>query len=119
MRPKHKQFDTQYASMFGDASVVEAYQYRPPYQPETFEILLSLLDTDAVPRTVLDAGCGPGVIARELVPAVDRVDAVDIAVRMLEAGKALPGGDNPQLCWIQGAIEDAPLHPPYVLIVAA
>ena len=39
MRPKPKQFATQYASMFGDASVVAAYQYRPPYPAETFEFL--------------------------------------------------------------------------------
>src|SRR5712691_10106245 len=47
MRPKPKQFATQYASIFGDASVVSAYQYRPPYPSETFELLLSLLDADA------------------------------------------------------------------------
>lgn len=115
----HKQFARQYASIFGDASVVHAYQYRPPYPPETFEILLSLIDAEAVSRTVLDAGCGPGVIARELVQAVDRVDAVDVAARMIAAGKTLPGGDNPKLCWIPGAIEHVPLHPPYALIVTA
>jgi len=119
MRHKHRQFDTQYASIFGDASVVHAYQYRPPYPPETFGILLNLIDPDAEPRTVLDAGCGPGVIARELVQDVDRIDAVDVAAHMIEAGKALPGGDDPKLCWIHGAIEHAPLHPPYALIVAA
>ena len=57
MRPSHKQFAPQYASMFGDASVVHAYQYRPPYPPETFEVLISLIDPDAASRTVLDAGC--------------------------------------------------------------
>jgi SAM-dependent methyltransferase len=119
MHPKHKQFDPQYASIFGDASVVQAYQYRPPYPPETFEILRGLIDPDATLRTVLDAGCGPGVIARRLVQEVDRVDAVDVAARMIEAGKALPGGDNPKLCWIHGAIEHAPLQSPYALIVAA
>jgi SAM-dependent methyltransferase len=119
MRPKHKQFATQYASIFGDASVVHAYQYRPPYPPATFEILLSLIDADAAPRTVLDAGCGPGSIARALVQEVDRVDAVDIAARMIAAGKALPRGDDPKLCWIHSAIEHAPLQPPYALIVAA
>jgi len=119
MRPKPKQFATQYASIFGDASVVSAYQYRPPYPAETFVLLLSLLDADAETRTVLDAGCGPGVIARQLVQAVDRVDAVDIAARMIAAGKALPGGDDPKLCWIHGALEHVALHPPYALIVAA
>ena len=55
MRPSHKQFAPQYASMFGDASVVHAYQYRPPYPPETFEMLISLLDPDAALRTVRQA----------------------------------------------------------------
>lgn len=119
MRPKPKQFATQYASLFGDASVVSAYQYRPPYPAETIEILLTLLDATVEIRTVLDAGCGPGVIARQLVTAVDRVDAVDIAERMLAMGKVLPGGDDPKLYWIHGAVEHAPLHPPYALIVAA
>ena len=92
MRPSHKQFAPQYASMFGDASVVHAYQYRPPYPPETFEVLISLIDPDAASRTVLDAGCGPGTIARALVRQVDRVDAVDVAAHMITAGKGLPGG---------------------------
>jgi SAM-dependent methyltransferase len=119
MRAKQKQFATQYASIFGDASVVHAYQYRPPYPLETFDILGGLIDAEAEPRKVLDAGCGPGTIARQLVRKVDRVDAVDIAERMIAAGKALPNGDDPKLCWISGAIEDVPLHPPYALIVAA
>jgi SAM-dependent methyltransferase len=119
MLPKHKQFETEHASVFGDASVVEAYQYRPPYPAETYEILLALLDPNASVRAVLDAGCGPGIIARALVHAVDRVDAVDIAPRMLEAGKTLPGGNDPKLRWILGGVEDAPLQPPYALIVAA
>jgi len=119
MRPQPKQFAPQYASIFGDASVVSAYQYRPPYPAETFAFLLSLIDTESETRAVLDAGCGPGVIARQLVQAVDRVDAVDIAARMIAAGQALPGGKDPKLYWILGAMEDVPLHPPYALIVAA
>jgi SAM-dependent methyltransferase len=98
---------------------VSAYQYRPPYPAETFEFLLSLIDAEAETRAVLDAGCGPGVMARQLVPAVDRVDAVDIAARMIAAGQVLPGGADPKLYWIHGAMEDIPLHPPYTLIVAA
>jgi SAM-dependent methyltransferase len=119
MRPKQQQFATRYASIFGDASVVHAYQYRPPYPPETFTVLRRLIATDVIPCAVLDAGCGPGVIARELVQSVDRVDAVDVAGRMIAAGKALPGGDHPKLCWLQGTIEHTPLRPPYALIVAA
>ena len=41
MRPQPRQFATEYASIFGDASVVAAYQHRPPYPPETFTLLRS------------------------------------------------------------------------------
>jgi hypothetical protein len=54
MTPKHKQWSATYASIFGDASVVQAYQHRPPYPPQTFEILEGLISGMA-PRTVLDA----------------------------------------------------------------
>ncbi len=45
MRPSYKQFAPQYASMFGDASVVQAYQYRPPIllKPLRFSSVLSTL----------------------------------------------------------------------------
>ncbi len=56
MRPKHKQFAPQYASMFGDTSVVHAYQYRPSYPPETFESLSSLIDADAAPPSIIFIG---------------------------------------------------------------
>jgi SAM-dependent methyltransferase len=119
MRPQQRQFASQHASVFGDASVVAAYQHRPPYPRETFEILLGLLDPQASLRTVLDAGCGPGIIARELAHAVDRVDAVDVAAPMLDAGRNLPGGAHPNLRWILGGLETAKLTPPYALAVAA
>ncbi len=119
MRRKHSQFDERYASVFGDASVVDAYRYRPPYPPETFELLNSLSDPKIHPRTVLDAGGGPGTIARSIVGDVDRVDAVDIAKRMIEAGIAAPNGDHPNLRWLQGSIEEVPLTPPYSLVVTA
>jgi predicted TPR repeat methyltransferase len=92
-KPKH--LESQYGAQFQDRSVVAAYEYRPPYTPQVFDILDSLI-TDT-PRVVLDVGCGNGRIARQLVERVDRVDAVDWSEAMLEAGKQLPGGDHPRL----------------------
>src|SRR5687767_15958693 len=37
---------------------------------------------------------------------------------MITAGRALPGGDDPRITWIHSRAEDAPLSPPYGLIVA-
>jgi SAM-dependent methyltransferase len=115
-QPKPRHLGPEYGAQFADASVVDAYQHRPPYPAETFVILGELLD--AVQRSVLDAGCGRGELARGLLGMAERVDAVDPSAAMLAAGKALPGGPDPRLSWIAGAIEDAPLNPPYGLAVA-
>lgn len=116
MIPKPRHLEPEYGTQFKDRSIVEAYQYRPPYPAETFEILAGL--TVGEPRVVLDVGCGRGDIARELVHFVERVDAVDFSVNMIETGKKLPGGDNPNINWIIGAVEEIPLAPPYALVTA-
>jgi SAM-dependent methyltransferase len=114
--PKPSHLGPEYAAQFDDDNVVEAYQYRPNYPPETFDILGELITAE--PRTVLDVGCGTGYIARYLAPYVDRVDAVDISARMIAKGQTLPDGDHPRLRWLHGAIEDVALSPPYALITA-
>jgi len=73
----------------------------------------------ATPRVVLDLGCGTGAMARRLTDIAERVDALDVSASMVEAGKRLPGGDDPRLRWMVGRAEDAPLDPPYALVTAA
>ena len=116
MEPKPKGWSAEYAAWFDEASVVDRYDLRPPYPDETFELLASLA-LDA-PRVVLDAGCGPGDLARPLAARVARVDAVDRSHAMLAKGQALVGGEAENLNWIHAPVEDAPLTPPYALIVA-
>jgi SAM-dependent methyltransferase len=106
----------QNAAAFQAPSVAAAYRYRPPYPTALFPRLVDLIGDR--PRRVLDAGCGPGPLARPLAPLVAQVDAVDPAPAMIAAGHAAPGGDHPRLRWIAGRAEDAPLDPPYGLIVA-
>jgi SAM-dependent methyltransferase len=101
---------------FQDPSVIQSYRYRPPFPPEVFTVLAGLITE--TPRRVLDLGCGTGFVARELLPYVDAVDAVDVSAGMIEVGKQLPSGDDPRLSWILGRAEDAPLDPPYALITA-
>lgn len=117
MLPKPKHLGPEYGAQFKDKSIVAAYQYRPPYPPELFDILAGLITAE--PRAVLDAGTGTGYIARPLASYVDRVDAVDFSAEMIAAGKKLPGGDHPHLNWIEGPIEIVKLSPPYGLITAA
>lgn len=116
MQPKPEQFGASFAEAFKDQRVVDAYKYRPPYPNEVFEVLSGLI-TD-VPRAVLDVGAGSGDIARQLVDVVERVDAVDFSLHMIEMGKQLANGNHPHLQWIYGKIEDVPLTPPYALITA-
>lgn len=104
------------ACAFQERSVVAAYRYRPPYPAETFAILADLVRGE--PRTILDAGCGTGNIARRLVGHAERVDAVDLSLSMIEEGKQLPEGDHPRLRWLHGRVEDVVLKPPYALITA-
>ncbi|HEX9036048.1 MAG TPA: class I SAM-dependent methyltransferase [Ktedonobacterales bacterium] len=115
MRPKPAHLRPEYGAQFQDAAVVAAYPHRPPYPEEVFTRLQELL---VGPSIVLDIGCGTGDIARRLAPLVERLDAVDISAPMIAAGKSLPSGDAPNLHWQVGALEDAPLDPPYGLIVA-
>ena len=116
MIPKPKHLNLHYATQFKDESVVAAYRYRPPYPDEVFTILTSLISHK--PAKVLDVGCGAGNIARPLARLVDEVDAVDFSQQMIAKGKALPGGDEANLNWIDGPVEEAPLSPPYALITA-
>lgn len=101
---------------FAHTGVAEAYQHRPPYPPEVFDLLTQLI-TDQ-PRVVLDLGAGDGAIARTLAPRVERVDALDISAAMVEAGRTRPGGDHPNIRWIVGPAETTELHGPYALVTA-
>jgi ubiquinone/menaquinone biosynthesis C-methylase UbiE len=104
------------AATFQDPAVVEAYQYRAPYPPQTFDILDRLI-TDT-PRNVLDIGAGEGSLARPLAARVDQVDAVDVSAGMLAAGARQPGGQRSNLRWILGAAQTAELYGPYALVTA-
>jgi ubiquinone/menaquinone biosynthesis C-methylase UbiE len=106
-----------FASRFQHQSVVDRYHLRPTYPPQTFEFLNALIVDE--PRAVLDVGCGTGNIARPLAASVDRVDAVDLSLPMLERARTLPGGDSPKIRWLHGRAEEVELEPPYALVAAA
>ncbi len=116
MEAKPKGWASEYGAWFEEPSAAERYELRPPHPAETFAVLVSLV-VDS-PSVVLDAGCGPGDLGRGLAPLFDRVDAVDRSAAMIAKGQTLPGADAPNLRWIHAPIEDAPLEPPYSLIVA-
>jgi SAM-dependent methyltransferase len=114
MEPKPAGWGAAYAAAFGDEDVVEVYGLRPPYPQETIDAIARLADGGAV----VDAGCGTGELARRLAGLVARVDAVDVSAAMLAKARTLPGAAAPNLRWVLGPIEEAPLAPPYALAVA-
>ena len=116
MLPRPEHLAPEYGAQFKDQSIVEAYKYRPPYPAEVFDILNTLITEQ--PRHVLDIGAGTGNIARHFVNRVDRLDAVDFSLNMIEHGKYLPNGDNPHLHWLYGRVEDVTLEAPYALVTA-
>jgi ubiquinone/menaquinone biosynthesis C-methylase UbiE len=101
---------------FANPGVAAAYEHRPPYPDDVFDILDSLIIDE--PRAVLDIGAGEGAIARPLAARVARVDAVDMSAAMVEAGRQRPGGRQPNLHWIVSAVETADLGGPYALVTA-
>ena len=111
-----RQYWDDYASRFKNRSLAETYELRPPYPEETYKILLNLLGES--PGKVLDAGCGPGKIARLLVDHVDSIDAVDFSQEMIRVGKSLVSGNHPNLRWIIGSVEEVQLYPPYDMVTA-
>lgn len=114
--PKPECWAQEHASAFNEAAAAAAYHLRPPY-PEALIATLAGLVTDE-PGNVLDLGCGPGDLARRLVDAAGRVDALDRSAAMVERGRAMEGGDSPNLRWIVGPAEEATLDPPYSLVTA-
>lgn len=114
--PKPACWAPEYAQAFNLESVARAYHFRPPYPEGLFTTLAALMVDQ--PRTLLDLGCGPGDLARNLVHAAERVDAIDASMAMIERGRAMERGSHPNLRWIHGWAEDAPLQPPYALVTA-
>jgi len=105
-----------YAEAFNLDVVARAYHLRPPYPEGMFTTLAALMVDQ--PRTLLDLGSGPGDLARNLVHAAERVDAVDASLAMIERGRAMEHGNHPNLRWIHGRAEDTRLNPPYALVTA-
>jgi len=112
-----RMIDRSIGNRFASRHVAESYLFRPPHSPEVYSVLESLIAPKT--RTVLDAGCGPGKLTLGLVDHVDRIDAVDPSAEMLRVARSLPKGASPKIRWIRGKMEEAPLEPPYGLIMAA
>ncbi len=102
---------------FEDEEVANLYVHRAPYPNAIYR---KLVDLAPARRAMLDIGCGPGKIARRLVPLFQTITAVDASRAMLDLGRRLPNGDVSHLQWIEGLAEQVTyVGAPFDLIVAA
>lgn len=106
----------EHAAAFDDAEVAQLYRHRPPYAHGAIDFIAQLVDPAC--QRVLDLGAGTGNVARSLAGRVAAIDAVEPSASMIAAGQALPDGTHPDLRWIPGTAEAAPLRPPYGLATA-
>lgn len=117
MEPKPIHLGPQYGAQFKDESIALAYDTRPPYPAELFDILEGLVSDGQ--RIILDLGCGTGDVALGLARRADRVDAVDASEAMLRVARTRPGADHPRLHWTCATVEAFVFRGPYSLVVAA
>jgi SAM-dependent methyltransferase len=115
-RAKPRHLNVEYAAQFGDEEIAAAYRHRPPYPPETFAILDSLLGPR--PRTVLEVGAGTGDLTIGLAPLVDRLIAIEPSRPMLERG-VRRAAQHGHLEWLAIAAEDYAFDNRYTAVVAA
>jgi SAM-dependent methyltransferase len=115
--PKPAHLGPQYGSQFDDDAVAHAYDTRPPYPPESFDILETLMAPGR--RTVLDLGCGTGDVALGLLDRADRVDALDASVAMLRVAQGRRRASDPRLRWLEARAEEFRPDARYSLLVAA
>src|SRR5713226_1896500 len=81
---------------------------RPPYSPELEAVLTRELGLDGTGR-LLDAGCGPGILAVRLASLFEEVVGLDPDPDMLaEARKAAADDSVTNIRWVQALAEDLP-----------
>jgi SAM-dependent methyltransferase len=117
MKAKPAHLGPEYGAQFSDQAVVDAYHTRPPYPTQIIEILTQLAQDE--PRDVLELGCGTGDVTRYLAPHVNRIDAVDPSVAMLNKARSLPNSLALTIRWINQTAEAFDYPQSYALIYAA
>lgn len=104
---------------FEDPAVVENYLYRPSYPVGVYEKLLSIAPGR---NCLLDLGCGPGKISRQLSEHFHEVVAVDPSRSMIDLARRLERGNASNIRWVVGLAEDydgAGHHSPDLIVAAA
>ena len=98
------------------ASTVEFYaRYREPYPPEFFKQSARQIALGGS-ETLLDVGCGPGLLAIGFAPFVGRCTGLDPEAAMIAAAKAAAAETGVELSLIHGRIEEFPTVQTYNVV---
>lgn len=119
MQPKPHHLSAEYGAQFQDPAVAAVYRKRPPYVPETWDLILEQFP-DAGPsvhRAVLEVGSGTGEIAIPLSARLERVDAIEPSDAMLAIARSTEGSERVR--WHQTSAEEFEYSDTYDLIICA
>lgn len=98
------------------ASTVEFYaRYREPYPPKFFQRVAEEIGLGGN-ETLLDVGCGPGMLAIGFAPFVGCCTGLDPEPGMMAAAKDAAAEAGVALCLIDGRIEEFPVTQTYDVI---
>jgi SAM-dependent methyltransferase len=78
---------------------------RPPYSAELPDLLQGELGLDAT-GTLIDVGCGPGVLAVQLAPLFETVIGIDPEPEMLRQARRHAAANEVTATWIRARAED-------------
>ena len=88
------------------ASTVEFYaRYREPYSPEFFASVAQQIGLRGT-ETLLDVGCGPGLLAIGFAPYVGRCSGIDPEAAMIAAAESAAAEAGVALTLTHGRIEE-------------
>ncbi|KAM0325821.1 hypothetical protein ACHAQA_007123 [Verticillium albo-atrum] len=83
--------------------------FRPAYPASLFKTVLAYHRAPSASGTLLDLGCGHGLIARALSPHFSRVTAIDPSAGMVK--QASESTDDPKITFRQASAEDLSFVP--------
>jgi SAM-dependent methyltransferase len=78
---------------------------RPPYSAQLLEVMQAEIGLDGT-GTLLDVGCGPGVLAVQLAPLFDTVIGIDPEPEMLARARRHAADHDVTARWIEARAED-------------
>ncbi|POR35581.1 Trans-aconitate 3-methyltransferase [Tolypocladium paradoxum] len=93
-------------SLFGRATFSAAgyAAARPTYPASLFDMVLAYHNAQSPKGTLLDLGCGHGLIAREMSPQFDQVMGLDTSTGMVKQASSMT--DDAKVTFRQGGAED-------------